>query len=66
MNKQLTWKVAVIFVVLIASLWSMWPPKDKIKLGIDLQGGTEFKLQVDLSKAEVAGRGQALLQAVET
>jgi SecD/SecF fusion protein len=65
MNKQLTWKVAVIFAVLLASLWSMWPPKDKIKLGIDLQGGTEFKLKVDLSKSIMAERGHALQQAIE-
>jgi SecD/SecF fusion protein len=65
MNKQLAWKVALIFVVLVASLLSVWPPKDKIKLGIDLKGGTEFKLQIDLSETILADQPKVMAEAIE-
>ena len=65
MNKQSAWKFGVVAAVLAASLYSMWPVDKKIKLGLDLKGGTSFLLQMDLSKIDVTGRGQAIRQAVE-
>lgn len=74
MNKQFVWKFALIFAVLAAALYSMWPPYDpdgdgpergKIRLGLDLKGGTSFLLQMDLSKIDVTGRGQVMRQAIE-
>jgi SecD/SecF fusion protein len=74
MSRQLAWKVAIIVVVLAASLVSMWPPYDpdgdgpkqgKIRLGLDLKGGTSFLLQMDLSAIDAPGREQARRQAVE-
>jgi SecD/SecF fusion protein len=43
----------------------MWPIDKKIKLGLDLKGGTSFLLQMDLSKIDATGRGQAIRQAVD-
>jgi len=37
----------------------------KIKLGLDLKGGTEFKLQMDLSTIDLARRGDALKETGE-
>jgi SecD/SecF fusion protein len=37
----------------------------KIKLGLDLKGGTSFLLQMDLAKIDPQGRSQAIRQAVE-
>ena len=65
MNKQFVWKFGIVVAVLVASLYSMWPVDKKIKLGLDLKGGTSFLLQMDLSKIDATGRGQAIRQAVE-
>ncbi len=62
MQKNLKWKVLLILVVIILSLWSLFPPftiKDKagkviregrINLGLDLQGGMYLVLKVDTAK----------------
>ncbi|HUI07780.1 MAG TPA: protein translocase subunit SecD [Verrucomicrobiae bacterium] len=65
MNKQFAWKFGIVAAILAASVYSMWPVDKKIKLGLDLKGGTSFLLQMDLSKIDVTGRGQAIRQAVE-
>ena len=65
MNNKFPWKLAVVVVVTVASLYSMWPIDKKIKLGLDLKGGTSFLLQMDLSKIDSSGRGSALGQAIE-
>jgi SecD/SecF fusion protein len=67
MNKQLLWKLAIVVAVLAASLFSMWPLQEKVKLGLDLKGGTSFLLQLDFeaSRIESAGRADATHQAAE-
>jgi SecD/SecF fusion protein len=65
MNNKFPWKLAIVVAVLLVSLYSMWPINKKIKLGLDLKGGTSFLLQMDLTKIDVTGRGQAIRQAVE-
>lgn len=65
MNKQFVWKFALVFGVLAASLYSMWPLQEKVKLGLDLKGGTSFLLQMDLEKIDAPGRPQAMRQAIE-
>ncbi|WP_303850718.1 protein translocase subunit SecD [Seleniivibrio woodruffii] len=49
MNLKVRW--AVILIVLGWSLFSMLPLKDKINLGLDLQGGMHVVLGVDTDKA---------------
>ncbi|MCD8553195.1 protein translocase subunit SecD [Seleniivibrio sp.] len=49
MNLKVRW--AVILIVLAWSLYSMFPLKDKINLGLDLQGGMHVVLGVDTDKA---------------
>ncbi|HUK83124.1 MAG TPA: protein translocase subunit SecD [Verrucomicrobiae bacterium] len=65
MNKQLGWKFGIVAAVVILSFISMWPPREKIKLGLDLKGGTSFLLRMDTSKIDASGRNQALQQAIE-
>ena len=36
MPKHERWKIILILVVLFASLWAVYPPSEKIKLGLDL------------------------------
>ena len=44
--KRLDWKILVIIGATLAGLYSMWPPSQKLKLGIDLSGGTILVYEV--------------------
>ena len=46
MKKGLQWKSIVIVAVLGLAIFLAYPPKDKIKLGLDLKGGIHLVLQV--------------------
>ena len=65
MNKPFPWKFSLIAFVILAAAYSFWPPQEKIKLGLDLKGGTSFLLKMDLSQIDAAGKGQAIRQAIE-
>src|SRR3990172_10485755 len=51
MYKNLQWKIGLIIALIALSLWSAYPLDEKIKLGLDLQGGVHLLLQVDTKKA---------------
>jgi SecD/SecF fusion protein len=63
MNKQLTWKFAVVAGLIALAVYSLMT--NGIRLGLDLKGGTSFLLQMDLSKTEAINRGQVREQAIE-
>ena len=44
--KRFTWKIALIVGSTLAGLYFMWPPEQKLKLGIDLSGGTILVYEV--------------------
>ncbi len=44
--KNLGWKFVLIAVTTIAGLWALYPPREKLKLGIDLSGGTILVYEV--------------------
>ncbi|MBC7363988.1 MAG: protein translocase subunit SecD [Candidatus Aminicenantes bacterium] len=46
MKKNLRWKLILILFVIVLCIFLIYPPKDKIKLGLDLKGGTHLVLQV--------------------
>lgn len=47
--KRKDWiRFLVIIAVILVSLWFLYPPGEKIKLGLDLQGGSELLLQADI------------------
>ena len=64
MNK-LTWRFTLIAAVAVASFYFLWPPSEKIKLGLDLKGGTSYLLKLDFSKSNVKGGASALQQAID-
>ena len=51
MKRDLLIKLGVIVAVIIACVIFALPPKDKIHLGLDLQGGLHLVLRVDVDKA---------------
>src|SRR5438552_2684188 len=50
MPRNLRTRAAVFFVVLLGSLWYLYPPKKAINLGLDLQGGIHLVLGVETDK----------------
>lgn len=50
MRKNLRWKIILILGVLGVSIYLLWPPDKKLKLGLDLQGGMHLVLEVDTAK----------------
>jgi preprotein translocase subunit SecD len=50
-ERSLLIKLGVVAVVIIASIVLAVPPKDKIQLGLDLQGGLHLVLEVQVDKA---------------
>ena len=44
------WRIILIIGIVALSLWSLYPPKEKIHLGLDLLGGMDLLLAVDTAK----------------
>lgn len=76
MIQSLQWRIAIIAVVLAASLflvypslgpvpswWSKYLPDNPIRLGLDLQGGLHLILEVQAAKAAEARVDQAMGEA---
>jgi len=65
--KNLQWKTALILVVTALSIFLFYPPREKIKLGLDLRGGIHLVMKVNTDDAilavtdEVAGMLTQLL-----
>ncbi|HYE93682.1 MAG TPA: hypothetical protein VEA38_21805, partial [Terriglobales bacterium] len=54
MPRNLWIRIGLVAVVLAVSLWYLYPPKQRINLGLDLQGGIHLILGVDTKKAIAA------------
>jgi len=55
-DKKILWRIVLIIAVVALSLWSLYPPGEKIHYGLDLSGGIHLVLQVqtdDAIKAEL-------------
>ncbi len=65
MAKNLQWRVLVALGVLVFALLGMLPLKEKIGLGLDLQGGMHLILKVDTSKIPEEAREDAPNRALE-
>lgn len=51
MRRDHQWKVALIIVVTAVCAWGVIPPKEKIRLGLDLKGGIQLELRVEAADA---------------
>src|ERR671910_2063629 len=51
MSKNIRWRVLIILAVVALSAWSIYPIKDRIKLGLDLKGGVHLVLRVHTDDA---------------
>lgn len=53
MNNSLKWKIGFVAILVVFSLWVSYPIKEKINLGLDLQGGVHLLMGVDTKKAVI-------------
>ncbi len=51
MYRELKWKIPLILAVVLCAVWLAYPLKEKIPLGLDLQGGMHLMLEVKVEKA---------------
>jgi len=65
MVKSMQWRIAIALGVLVFALIGMLPLKEKINLGLDLQGGMHLLLKVDTSKVPEEARDDAPAKALE-
>lgn len=60
MNRNLLWRGIFILGVTALIGWQAWPPKEKVKLGLDLRGGMYLVLQVEVADAVRADRDKVI------
>jgi SecD/SecF fusion protein len=65
MDKQAIWKWLLLIGLTAWSIAVVYPPSEKIRLGLDLQGGTRFVLQVDTSEIDADAARDAQARAIE-
>ena len=68
MAKNLRWKLLIIVAVIGLSVWSFYPPDQKIRLGLDLKGGVHLVMRVqtdDALRLESADHGRPAARAAE-
>src|SRR5712691_13472051 len=56
MNLDLRWRLLLIFALLVLCVLAIYPPSEKIHLGLDLKGGIHMVMRVrtdDAVKAEI-------------
>ena len=51
MYKDLKWKIPLVLAVIVGAVWLSYPLKERISLGLDLQGGMHLVLEVEVEKA---------------
>ncbi len=65
MSKNAIWKWLILVVLTATSLATVTPIREKIKLGLDLRGGTSFVLEVDTTSLDENGIKDAQARALE-
>ncbi|HPB93828.1 MAG TPA: hypothetical protein PLR31_09800, partial [Anaerohalosphaeraceae bacterium] len=64
MNKNLIWKMVLIIALTLLAAWVVYPPQERLKLGIDLAGGTSLIYEIDttgLSPEERKGLAESMI-----
>lgn len=64
MGKNLYWKVLLIIVLAGLAALNVYPPKERLKLGLDLAGGTSLIYEIDtqgLDRTERKGLAQRMI-----
>ena len=51
MNRNVQWKLVTVLAVTVLSVVAIYPPEERIRLGLDLEGGVHMVLQVETDDA---------------
>lgn len=51
MNRNVQWKIVTVLAVTVLSAVAIYPPQDRIRLGLDLEGGVHMVLRVQTDEA---------------
>jgi SecD/SecF fusion protein len=65
MDKNALWKWLFFVVLLVWSITLVYPLSEKVKLGLDLQGGISFLLEVQVDEDDVEGARDARDRSLE-
>ncbi|MCD6220492.1 protein translocase subunit SecD [Candidatus Calescamantes bacterium] len=65
MHKSIIWRALLAVALAGISIWSFYPPEEKIKRGLDLKGGMHLVLGVETEKIPQEARKDAVERAVE-
>jgi SecD/SecF fusion protein len=47
MDKKAMWKWLLLAVLVLGSIVTVWPIREKVRFGLDIKGGTSFTVQID-------------------
>jgi preprotein translocase subunit SecD len=61
-DKKIMWRIALIVIVVGLAGWSLYPPEERINLGLDLSGGVHLVLRVETDDAIKAELDDALVR----
>src|SRR5262245_37257397 len=64
-SNKFHWKLGLILTSLFGGLVAMWPPKERLKLGIDLSGGTILVYEVKKGATPQNFRMEDLVSALK-
>jgi len=67
MEKNLTLKCVLVFVLVIAAIATLYPPQERLKPGIDLAGGTSLIYEINtqgLKKGESKGLAEEMIKVL--
>ena len=51
MKQNLRWRVVTVLAVVVLAVWGIYPPGEKVRLGLDLKGGVHLVLRVQTDDA---------------
>ncbi len=69
MNRTLRWKIITTLAVTGLAVWAFYPPRERVKLGLDLQGGVHLVLRVntdDALRVETEAASERLREELRT
>ena len=51
MRRNLQWKILAILAIGVLAAWAVYPPEERIRLGLDLEGGVHLVMRVQTDDA---------------
>lgn len=63
--KNLRWKWILVTVLTVIAIYGIYPPKDRIRLGLDLKGGVHLVAEVKIDEA-LAGNTDNVIETLQT